>query len=332
MKKSTQLVIGCVISAAMLYLAFKDIDFQKVGQSLAGLHLWPIPIFLLFAGVHLFTRSFRWRYLLPPTEGEQVSVRTLFDAFMLGGFSSLVLPGRVGEFVRPLILSKWSSYSFGSSFISVVIERFFDLSAVLLTFALLATTSLPLPEWASIAAYSLGGMALCLFLFMMISCVAPAFIRSCVAFFLRPLPDKFSSLLGKFLNDLVDGAAVIKTPARMLIVIGLTMVVWGSAYLQFWAIFLMFPEQPSLLLLSVAVGVFVALAIALPSAPGFVGVWQLGCVEACKLFAYPEADAQAFSLVSHFATYVVSVGIGFWLLTIHGMSFGDLRRSAEQSA
>jgi uncharacterized protein (TIRG00374 family) len=332
MKKGTQLILGCAISAVMLYVAFKDIDFSKVGQSLSGVKLWPLLLFVLFCGIHLFTRSFRWRYLLPPAQGEQVPVRTLFDAFMLGGFSSLVLPGRVGEFIRPLILSKWSSYSFGTSFISVVIERFFDLSAVLVTFALLATTALPLPEWATIAAYSLGGMALCLLLFMILSCMAPAFIHSCIAFFLKPLPERISGLLGKFLNDLIDGAAVIKTPTRMLMVVGLTIIVWGSAYLQFWAIFLMFPEEPSLLLLSVAVGVFVALAIAIPSAPGFVGVWQLGCVEACKLFAYPEADAQAFSLVSHFASYVLSVGIGFWLLTIHGMSFADLKKSAEQNA
>ena len=332
MKKSTQLIIGCVISGAMLYFAFKDIDFTKVGQSLSGIRLWPIVLFLIFAAVHLFTRSLRWRYLLPPVEGPQVPVRTLFDAFMLGSFSSLVLPGRVGEFIRPLILSRWSSYSFGSSFISVVIERFFDLSAVLISFAVIATLPLPLPEWATIAAYSLGGMALCLLLFMLGSCVMPAFIRSVVARFLKPLPAGASKVIGKFLNDLIDGAAVIKTPARMFAIVSLTVVIWATAYLQFWSVFLMFPEQPSLLLMSVAVGVFVALAIAIPSVPGFVGVWQLGCVEACKLFAYPDADAQAFSLVSHFISYVVPVGIGFWLLTIHGMSFGDLKKTARQNA
>jgi hypothetical protein len=160
----------------------------------------------------------------------------------------------------------------------------------------------------------------------------PSFIRSVVAFFLKPLPAGASKVLGKFLNDLIDGAAVIKTPARMFAIVGLTVVIWATAYLQFWSVFLMFPEQPSLLLMSVAVGVFVALAIAIPSAPGFVGVWQFGCVEACKLFAYPEADAQAFSLVSHFISYVVPVGIGFWLLTIHGMSFGDLKKTARQNA
>jgi uncharacterized protein (TIRG00374 family) len=332
MKKGTQLLIGCAISGAMLYFAFKDIDFAKVGESLAGVRLWPIVPFLIFAAIHLFMRSLRWRYLLPPVEGPQVPVRTLFDAFMLGSFSSLVLPGRVGEFIRPLILSRWSSYSFGSSFISVVIERFFDLSAVLLSFALIATLPLPLPEWASIAAYSLGGMALCLLLFMLASCVMPSWIRSVVAFFLKPLPAGVSKILGKFLNDLVDGAAVIKTPARMFAIVGLTAIIWATAYLQFWAVLLMFPEQPSLLLMSVAVGVFVALAIAIPSMPGFVGVWQLGCVEACKLFAYPEADAQAFSLVSHFISYVIPVGIGFWLLTLHGMSFADLKKTANQNA
>jgi uncharacterized membrane protein YbhN (UPF0104 family) len=112
-------------------------------------------------------------------------------------------------------------------------------------------------------------------------------------------------------------------------IIGLTALVWFTAYLQFQVILWMFPFNQSFLL-SVALGVFVALAIALPSAPGFVGVFQIGCVAAASLFAYPESDAKVYSLVAHGLTYVLMIIIGFWLLTVHDLNLFELKKAAEQ--
>ena len=81
-----------------------------------------------------------------------------------------------------------------------------------------------------------------------------------------------------------------------------------------------------------ALGVFVALAIALPSAPGFVGVFQIGCVAACSLFSYPLAAAQVYSLIVHALTYVLFVVIGFWLIAVHDLSLSELKEAAEKGA
>jgi uncharacterized protein (TIRG00374 family) len=329
MKKVVQLTLGCAISIGMLVFALWDLKFDEVLHTLADIKLWPIIPFLFFFGIHVGLRAYRWQFFLPETDGPRPTVRTLFDSFMLGNLATLLLPGRLGEVVRPLVLTRWSHYSFGTSFISVVIERFFDLSAVLLSFALIAPFLESLPDKVVLGAYFLGGMATCLLLFIMASCAFPSFIRSMVAFFLKPMPKVVSRVLGKFLNDLIDGSAVIKTPARLAVIVGLTGLVWLTAYLQFYAILYMFPGDLSFLL-SVTIGVFVALAIAAPSAPGFFGVWQFGCVQACALFAYPVPVAQAYSLISHFMSYIPAVAIGFYLLTVHGMSIGDLKSAGDR--
>jgi uncharacterized membrane protein YbhN (UPF0104 family) len=75
--------------------------------------------------------------------------------------------------------------------------------------------------------------------------------------------------------------------------------------------------------------VFVALAIALPSAPGFVGVFQVGCVAAFNLFSYPISDAQVFSIIVHAITYALFISIGFWLIAIHNLNLLELKRAAE---
>jgi uncharacterized protein (TIRG00374 family) len=328
MNRIIKLAVGAIVSVGALAYAFRDVDTEKLGVTLREALWWPLLPFLLFFGIHLVARSLRWRYFLPDVEAGRPSVRNLFDGLMLGTFASFVLPFRAGEFIRPLVLTRWSSYSFSTAFVSVVIERFFDLSAVLLTFALITPFLPSVPSDFALGAYSLGVMAAGLLGFLICSCLFPSFITSTCAVMVRPLPKKFSAFIEKFVGDLVAGASVIKTPARLGIILSLTVIVWVTAYLQFYAFLLMFPGAPTFLL-SAAVGVFVALAIAVPSVPGFIGVYQMGCVGACALFGYPNEVSQAFSLVSHAIPYALFILIGLWLLGAHGLSLGQLRKQTQ---
>lgn len=329
MKKAVQLLIGCLVSAAMLFMAFRGVDTEALGASLLQAKWWPaVPFVLLFCTHHVF-RAMRWRLLLPCLVGPRPTLRQLFDATILGNLATFLLPFRVGEFVRPLLLSRWSSYAFGTSFVSVVIERFFDLSAVLLSFACIAPWLPSLPPFAVGGAKALGVIALAILLFITVGSILPKQMKALVDLVLRPLPGGIASVLGKFAGDLLEGAAVLKGPWQLLGIVILTSAVWATAYLQFYALLFMFPHETSLLI-SVTLGVFVALAVALPSAPGFVGVFQAGCVAAFALFHYPESSAKAFSLLAHALTYLVYLVIGFALLAIHGLSLSELKVAAEK--
>jgi uncharacterized protein (TIRG00374 family) len=312
----------------MLYLAFKDLQVSALRESFQQVAWWPVLPFVALFAMHFFFRSLRWRYLLPKPSGQGPTLRALFDSISLGNLATFLLPFRLGEFIRPLVLSRWTEYSFASCFISVVIERFFDLSAVLISFMVLVQLLPNVPDWLHVAAYSLGGMACGLLLFLVGGCLFPQTISKLVAMCAKPLPQKLGSFMISFAGDLVDGARVIGTPSRLMAIIILTSLVWLTAYLQFNALLFMFPFDRSILL-SVALGVFVALAIALPSAPGFVGVFQIGCVAACSLFSYPVSAAQAFSLIVHGLSYVLTVVIGFWLLALHNLNLFELKKAAE---
>jgi uncharacterized protein (TIRG00374 family) len=328
MKKLVQIVVGCLVSAAMLYVAFKDVELQAIKDSFARAAWWPVFPFLGFFVLHYFFRSLRWRCLLPQAKGAQPSLRMLFDSMMLGNLATFLLPFRLGEFIRPLVLTRWSEYSFASSFISVVIERFFDLSAVLISFVVIVQLLPDLPEWLHVAAYSLGGVSVALLLFLVGGCLFPQAISTLVSLCVRPLPSRLGGWISRFAGDLVGGAMVIRTPSRLCAILLLTAAVWLTAYLQFYSLLFMFPFNTSFLL-SVALGVFVALAIALPSAPGFVGVFQVGCVAAFNLFSYPISDAQVFSIIVHAITYALFISIGFWLIAIHNLNLLELKRAAE---
>jgi uncharacterized protein (TIRG00374 family) len=330
-KKVIQILIGCVVSAAMLYLAFKDMKFAELRESFSQIAWWPVLPFIAIFGVHVFLRSLRWRYLLPEAKRQAPTIRQLFDSMLLGNFATFLLPFRPGEVIRPLILSRWTEYSFATAFVSVVIERFFDLAAVLVTFFILIQLLPDVPPWLHVAAYSLGSVASGLLFFLIGGCLFPNFISSLVRVCAKPLPTKIETFVVSFSSDLLKGAAVIKSPKRLAIILGLTVCVWLTAYLQFQALLFIFPHDRSFLL-SVALGVFVALAIALPTTPGFVGAFQVGCVEAARFFAYPVSAAQVYSLVVHGLTYVVFIVIGVWLLNIHNLNLFQLRKEAERGS
>lgn len=329
MKKLIQILVGCGVSASMLYIAFRDVDVAQLQESFLQISWWPILPFVAVFFMHFYFRSLRWRFLLPEPQGQAPTLRELFDSIILGNLASFLLPFRLGEFVRPLVLCRWTEYSFASAFISVIIERFFDLTAVLIAFFVLVHLLPDLPSWLHVAAYSLGGMAVALLLFLVGGCLAPTPISKLVRACASILPPTLEKFVVGFTEDLLKGAAVVKTPRRLVAVIALTTGVWVTTCLQFNALLFIFDLNHSVLL-AVTLGVFVALAVALPSAPGFVGVFQVGCVAATSLFSYPLAAAQVYSLVVHALTFILLITVGFWLLSVHDLNLFELKKAAEE--
>src|SRR4051812_2718918 len=116
MKKIIQLIIGCAVSGLMLYLVFRDVNLDDLLSNLLMVHWWPVIPFVGLFFTHHILRAMRWRYLLPDSTGPRPSLRQLFDSTILGNLATFLLPFRIGEFIRPLLLSRWSEYSFASCF------------------------------------------------------------------------------------------------------------------------------------------------------------------------------------------------------------------------
>jgi uncharacterized membrane protein YbhN (UPF0104 family) len=76
----------------------------------------------------------------------------------------------------------------------------------------------------------------------------------------------------------------------------------------------------------------IAVAIVLPSAPGYVGTFQVATVAALALFAVPEATALSLSLVYHAVNYVPITVIGLVYLSAMNLTLGELRTAGEQAS
>ena len=318
--------LGALVSIALiLYFAFK-LDWHEVGAQLLRVHYIVFVPMILGVIIHMLLRAQRWRYFLP--QGNRVSGQVLFDSIMLGALATFILPGRVGEIVRPYALSRKSSVPFPIGFASVVIERFFDLAAVLISFGVLTLLMPGMDPKIYVGAQVLGTMALAILACIILGAFAPGVVRTLSKSCCQIFPERFRGMILHFVEQLIEATVVLKNPANLGMAVLFTALVWGSNYVVYYIYTYLVDVEPSMLL-AVAVAIVLAFAVALPSTPGFIGVYQAGCIVGFNLFGYSEATGMTFAIVTHVFQYAVFVVYGGYLMLRDNLHMADLRGAGD---
>jgi uncharacterized membrane protein YbhN (UPF0104 family) len=78
--------------------------------------------------------------------------------------------------------------------------------------------------------------------------------------------------------------------------------------------------------------VAVGLAVSLPSAPGFFGVYHTACRLALGLFAVPGDQAVALGTVAHLTFWISVTALGLGCLRFGRTSFDDVGAAAQGGA
>ena len=132
-----RLFLGLCASAIFLYLAFRDVTLQQVGQALSGADPFWIGLALICTLTSVLLKSIRWRVLLGQP-GRGISFRVVSMALISGQMINWVVPARLGDFSR--------AYSVGEAgagrafvFATVMLEKILDLSCYGLLFIFMFT-------------------------------------------------------------------------------------------------------------------------------------------------------------------------------------------------
>jgi uncharacterized protein (TIRG00374 family) len=316
------IALGIFVSLGLLVWISLVVDWPVVMIELSRVEWFMfVPLTAIFF-FHFFLRAVRWRYLLP--EGQKVPLSRLFECIMLGNLATFVLPLRAGEIIRPYALTLFSPFSFSAGFVSVVIERFFDLAAVLLSFVAMLFFIESIPAWAHNGALSLGVMACGILGFITVGVFFPDRAQVIADFFITRAPSKVRPALQVFSKDFISGTSVLGGKRGLITVAGLTIIVWITSFMISQGGFYLFGMGASFWE-GVTVGVILALAVAAPSAPGFIGIYQTGCIAAFSLFGYSKESALAYAIVTHAYQFAMIVAVGIFILVRNNLSLGALR-------
>lgn len=123
-RKVLRLVASVGVTGLFTWWAFRDTDWSQQWQSLKGAsYLWLLPHMAVLLVIHLL-RTVRWGMLLSGIE--KVPFRPLNEASAIGFMLLLVLPFRLGEFARPMLIAQRTGIRRSAAMTTVVLERIVD--------------------------------------------------------------------------------------------------------------------------------------------------------------------------------------------------------------
>ncbi len=326
LKKRT--IVGLLISALLLYLAFRKVDFHLLGESLKRAeYIWLVPAFFLML-ISVVFRAMRWRYLLRPVK--ETEFVHLFSASAIGLMANNLLPARLGEIARAWVIGEKAGISKTSSFATIVVERVFDgFTVIFFLVIVLIFGDLDIPASMTRVAYA----AVSFYILAIVFLAMLRFNRRKTSFVVEGLtarlPAKASAKVEKLLHSFMEGLTVLKRPRDIAAAGMLSFLVWLPNILVMHLVIRSFGLDTSFVV-TLAVFIIVTFGIMIPSAPGFVGTVQYCFVIGLGLFGVIESKALSISIIYHAGTFIPMTAAGLFCLAREGMSFSNLKAAIKE--
>jgi len=131
--------------------------------------------------------------------------------------------------------------------------------------------------------------------------------------------------------NLRHGAATMDTLVSLgvLAAFGWSLYLWLAIATIYPFGILAFHLPVPLALGSLALTAIIAIAVSVPSAPGYIGSFQLGCVAALQIFGIQKDEALAFSLIIHLTQFIGVIAAGLYSLWTENMTFSQMEAVGE---
>ncbi|MEX1073177.1 MAG: lysylphosphatidylglycerol synthase transmembrane domain-containing protein [Chloroflexota bacterium] len=320
--------IGLPISAAAIWILVNSVDVSTAGGALATAHLVPLAGATAVIAVQIALVTARWRLLLPLTPaGRQPRYLATARGLLVGYLGNFVLPARLGEAVRAYLVARLENLPLTATFASVILERVVDTASIALI-AFVVALALDMPAWVVQISGLVAAAGLLVF-----TVVAFGFLSVLSGWLLRLTPAASRTrllALSVTMDDLSRGLSGGGRWGTILLVLVISLASWGlesAVYLlvaRSLGIVLTLPE--ALLLAGVTV-----LATAVPSAPAYLGTFELAATALASALGIPPASALAFAVLVHITTVVPLAIGGLVSLATIGIGLAPLARIARSA-
>ncbi len=327
-----------LILVGLLYLFFKQIDFEKAKYYLLHTKLrYVFSILLIYPFIYYF-RSLRWKFLLGDS-GEKVKLKSVYSANIIGFAINYLLPARIGEFARAYILGKNEDISVSFIFGTVIIERILDLGAMVvfagifyilrpLAFKDLSPTakSLAFIKEGSFIAFILFIVLILLFLLIFL------FKRKAMVFWEKIcgfLPRKIAKTLINFGDKFIEGIITLFNNKRKLAIILHSLIIWFLISLSYWIALIDFGLHVNFITI---IPYIIALLVgaSIPT-PGMVGGFEaLSQFSLTGLYGMDANIAAAATIILHIGLVLVTLLISIPFILKEGLWVFKIKKIKEK--
>lgn len=313
---------GIAFSILAIIILFRYFEWQDVVEALRHAEwvylLIAIPVYLTS---YVF-RAMAWRMILK----EAVSFRKVFLTMHVGYLLNNILPFRMGELGRAYLLGREENLRFWRAFSSIIIERVFDM--IMAVAILMGTLPFVLNTGNTRQIASLVGAAVLLGLVLL---YLLARNRQWALTQFERLGERWPIVLrlGKDrLEAFLEGLSALTSLRRFLGVFGLMVISWILAIAIQYLILRSFYPGAQLLHGAFSLGSS-SLGVAVPSSPGYLGVYEAVVVAALSVFAIPPSTAFAHAVTAHILYILLTGTFGTYTLIISDISLTKIFQSVR---
>jgi uncharacterized protein (TIRG00374 family) len=327
--------LGFALSAGALWWTLHDQDLGLVWAVLAksSIALW---IACTATATAIFPlRARRWQALLAPVAG-RLPLSSLWHATAVGMMVNNVAPARAGEFARAFALSRAEpKVKFTAAFASLAVDRLFDGTVVLL----LMLIALLDPAFQARNADSTGllvsmRLAAAFLTVVLVALATLTFAPNRLFALYDATAMRLAPGIGAKVRGLLEGFAsglgVLREPKLMAEVFFWTVLHWLCNGLAFWLGFKALGIEAGFTAALLLQGI-VAIGVAVPSSPGFFGLFEGAAKLGLGLYGVEDKVAVSFGLGFHILSYIPITVLGAWSLSRLDLHFADFSAPRESA-
>jgi len=316
-------IAGFVLSILLLYLSLKDVKFYEIIDTVKKgdfRFVWIPVIFIMLAAI---LSAIKWAKIL----GGDVKFSETFVALFIGLFINNVLPARIGEVARGYAISKKKGISFTYALSTVLVDRFFDLiGLLLLTYIFLPKSTLP-PKVYQALYLLIGFLILCSAMMIFMSRKKVAKIIA-YRFAKTKKPRLFK--IARRIMEVQENLARIHSPVNIASYIIIAFFQWLCMSIGlYFAVLTLNISIPFMYIPFVCA--LLNMGVAVPSSPGYVGIYQFLLVYLLSIFDVPKHEGFTVSILYHASWYFPYNILGFIFLMKEHLKIREIQSLEEKS-
>jgi glycosyltransferase 2 family protein len=328
-----RVIASLLIAGGFIWALRKGgLPFAPPASAVPDLRWWGVPAFAALMSGAFYFRTGRWFYLLKPLAPKLRRSRVLGTGFV--GFSAVFFaPLRLGEMVRPYMMSQERDVTFMQAVGTVAAERVIDgLVLVLFTAAALGLSAplSPLPNHVGALPIPVSLVprtilvASCMF-FTAFAAMATFYFareraRRLVKGVVGIVSPRLAEVCAGMIERLAESLGFLPSWQRSAPFLRDTLLYWTCSGLAQFSLLRGVGLDSTLAQAFVTMGV-IGLGSLLPAGPGFFGAYQVATYTSLAMFQ-SEGDVVTKGAMFVFASYVTHVflnaasgGLGFLLLS-----------------
>ncbi len=286
-------MLGAVGIFAAIYWSLMGVEMGDVFARMGEADLVLIAGVLLMTTLNLLIRAAVWKAIVRPMKS--VSLYNAFTSYLVGVFSNLFLPFKLGDVAQGYSLGRKTAINKFSLVTTVLVQRVFEIASLLIIMVIIAALfSFPmLLERRNVVLVITVVLAIA---FLVLLTFFKEQVITWVERRLQVISPSFALTVKRGFYQFIDGTRAINSLSDITRILTLSFLSWlvqiTMALLMAWSLDIRIDFiSASIVLLVINIGLLI------PIAPGNIGTFQFFSIIALSWFSVAKSKALTFAIL-----------------------------------